>query len=71
MFGLENMITLILGYLSQRDIGSAKAEFRKRTVLRKRSKGLVRERPGNQREEEFRKQLGDCYHEAISGSQRC
>lgn len=29
MFGLENMITLILGYFSQREIGSGKAELGK------------------------------------------
>lgn len=49
MFGLENMVTLIIRYLSRRETGSGKDEFRRtRIILRKRSKGLVRERPGNQ-----------------------
>lgn len=46
MFGLENMV---IRYLSRRETGSDKDEFRRtRIILRKRSKGLVRERPGNQ-----------------------
>lgn len=44
MFGLENMVTLTIGYPSQREIRNGKAEFRrKRIVLRERSKGLVGE----------------------------
>lgn len=71
MFGLENMVTLIIRYLSRRETGSGKDELEDKDYLEKEIQGFSeREARKSEWEQESRKQLGDCCQEAISGFQR-